>query len=34
MAVSLEVLIYFPWDPVTERFTGERIWFDRGFVSV
>jgi predicted ester cyclase len=30
MAVSLEVLIYFPWDPVTERFTGERIWFDRG----
>lgn len=33
MAVSLEVLIYFPWDPVTERFTGERIWFDRGFVS-
>ena len=32
LAVSLEVLIYFPWDPVTERFTGERIWFDRGFV--
>ena len=31
MAVSLEVLILFPWDPVTERFTGERIWFDRGF---
>ena len=30
MAVSLEVLIYFPWDPVTERFTGERVWFDRG----
>ena len=30
LAVSLEVLIYFPWDPVTERFTGERIWFDRG----
>ena len=34
MAVSLEVLIYFPWDPVTERFTGERIWFDPGVVSV
>ena len=33
MAVSLEVLIYFPWDPVTERFTGERIWFDRGSLS-
>ena len=32
MAVSLEVLIYFPWDPVAERFTGERVWFDRGAV--
>ena len=30
LAVSLEVLILFPWDPATERFTGERIWFDRG----
>jgi hypothetical protein len=30
MAVSLEVLIYFPWDPVTARLAGERIWFDRG----
>ena len=34
MAVSLEVLIYFPWDPATERFTGERIWFDRGAAAV
>jgi len=33
MAVSLEVLIYFPWDPITERFTGERIWFDRGTIT-
>lgn len=33
MTVSLEVLIYFPWDPVTERFTGERIWFDRGTIT-
>ncbi|MFL5675419.1 MAG: ester cyclase [Chloroflexota bacterium] len=32
LAVSLEVLILFPWDPATERFTGERIWFDRGAV--
>ena len=32
LAVSLEVLILFPWDPVTQRFTGERIWFDRGTV--
>ena len=30
LAVSLEVLILFPWDPETQRFTGERIWFDRG----
>ena len=30
LAVSLEVLILFPWDNVTERFSGERIWFDRG----
>jgi steroid delta-isomerase-like uncharacterized protein len=30
LRVSLEVIIFFPWDPVTERFTGERIWFDRG----
>ena len=29
MALALEVLILFPWDPATERFTGERIWFDR-----
>ena len=33
MVVSLEVLIYFPWDPVTERFAGERIWFDRGSIT-
>ena len=32
LPVSLQVLILFPWDPVTERFTGERIWFDRGSV--
>jgi len=32
MAVSLEVLIYFPWDVVAERFSGERIWFDRGTI--
>ena len=32
LAVSLEVLILFPWDPGTERFLGERIWFDRGAI--
>jgi len=30
LPVSLEVLILFPWDRATERFLGERIWFDRG----
>jgi predicted ester cyclase len=30
LPVALEVLILFPWDPATERFLGERIWFDRG----
>ena len=30
LPLSLEVLILFPWDRATERFTGERIWFDRG----
>jgi hypothetical protein len=33
LAVALEVLILFPWDPVSERFLGERIWFDRGSVT-
>ena len=33
LAVALEVLILFPWDPVTERFLGERIWFDRGSMA-
>lgn len=30
LAVALEVIIFFPWDAATERFGGERIWFDRG----
>ena len=30
LPVSLEVVILFPWDPLAERFAGERIWFDRG----
>ncbi len=33
LPVSLQVLILFPWDPVTERFLGERIWFDRGALA-
>jgi predicted ester cyclase len=33
LPVSLQVLILFPWDTVTERFSGERIWFDRGVIG-
>jgi len=33
LPVSLQVLILFPWDPATERFLGERIWFDRGTLT-
>jgi steroid delta-isomerase-like uncharacterized protein len=33
MAVSLEVVILFPWDPLSGRFRGERIWFDQESVS-
>ena len=33
LPVALQVLILFPWDPATERFTGERIWFDRGALA-
>ena len=33
LAVSLEVLILFPWDPATGLFRGERIWFDRASVG-
>jgi predicted ester cyclase len=33
LAVALEVLILFPWDPTSERFLGERIWFDRGAIG-
>ena len=32
LPVALQVLILFPWDHATERFTGERIWFDRGAI--
>jgi predicted ester cyclase len=33
LPVSLQVLILFPWDSVTERFGGERIWFDQGAIQ-
>jgi len=34
LPVALEVLILFPWDPVTRLFLGEMIWFDRGAISI
>ena len=33
LPIALQVLILFPWDPATERFSGERIWFDRGALA-
>ncbi|HEV8546296.1 MAG TPA: ester cyclase [Candidatus Limnocylindrales bacterium] len=33
LPVALQVLILFPWDPAARRFTGERIWFDRGSLA-
>ena len=33
LPVALEVLILFPWDPVTRLFLGEKIWFDRGEIA-
>jgi steroid delta-isomerase-like uncharacterized protein len=33
LAVSLEVVILFPWDPASGLFRGERIWFDRASVD-
>ncbi len=33
LPLALQVLILFPWNPATERFAGERIWFDRGSLT-
>lgn len=30
LPVRMTILIHFPWDPATERFAGETVWFDRG----
>ncbi|HUS15646.1 MAG TPA: ester cyclase [Chloroflexia bacterium] len=27
--VALQILIYFPWNPAAEKFSGEKIYFDR-----
>ena len=28
-AVKLHIIIHFPWNPVAQKFSGERIYFDR-----
>lgn len=28
-AVQFQVIILFPWNPVAEKFAGERMWFDQ-----
>ena len=33
LPVALAVIILFPWDRAAERFSGERIWFDRGAIG-
>jgi hypothetical protein len=33
LPIALQVLILFPWSPAAERFSGERIWFDRGALT-
>ena len=33
LPVALQVIILFPWDRAAERFSGERIWFDRGAIA-
>ena len=32
--VRLLVVIHFPWDPVAEKFAGERVYFDRASLGV
>lgn len=31
--VELEIIIYFPWDPASEKFSGERIYYDQGVLT-
>ena len=33
LPVALQVIILFPWEQAAERFSGERIWFDRGAIA-
>jgi hypothetical protein len=33
LPVALQVIILFPWDRAAGRFSGERIWFDRGAIA-
>jgi predicted ester cyclase len=33
MRAELDIVIHFPWDPVAERFAGERIYYDSGALT-
>jgi predicted ester cyclase len=33
LPIALQVIILFPWGRPAERFSGERIWFDRGALT-
>lgn len=30
---ELDIIIHFPWDPGTDRFAGERIYYDSGALT-
>jgi hypothetical protein len=30
---ELDIVIHFPWDPRTDRFAGERIYYDSGALT-
>jgi predicted ester cyclase len=31
--VRLQIMIHFPWNPATERFDGERVYYDSGSID-
>ena len=32
--VRLDIIIHFPWDTAAEKFTGERIYYDRSALAL
>jgi predicted ester cyclase len=31
--VKLQIIIHFPWDPATQKFAGEKVYFDRAALA-